>query len=115
LDLAPPDVKAIPIMATIDFRLLQSVEVGSGVGWVRFSAGESSFWRFAVEPHVIWRPLVLAFDDKRSGLLELRLYGIGIPQSISASDFGAIGGMEDGKEFLFPGFTVTVNVLAIKP
>jgi hypothetical protein len=116
LDNAPPDVRAIPLMASLDARVVKSVEAGSGVGWVRFSAGESSFWRFALEPHVIWRPLVLAnVSERQKGLLELRLYGIAIAQEISASDFGAIGGMESGKEFLFPGLTFTVNVLAIKP
>ena len=112
-DQNPPDVRAYPVLGTMTYSLHPALDVGGGIGFVRFSGRGFGFSRFALEPQVTLKPLVLFARSKPSPrlleVLHLRFNVTGILGGIEAEDFGAVSGLSRSAEWL-KGFTIIVNV-----
>jgi len=113
-----PDVHAYPFMVTADFGIprVPIVELGASVGLIRFSGEGFGFNRFAFGPRVTLKPLVLFSSEpktqKKLEVLKLRWTGVGIPGSIDASDFGAIGSFASSGE-LIGGYMIIFDALPL--
>jgi len=109
-----PEVHAYPVLATLSFSQHPALERGGAVGFVRFSGEGFGFNRFAIEPRVVFRPLVFFADvdskaQRQLEFLHLQLYGTGIPSEFTAADFGAIGSFRSDREWL-PCFAIIVDI-----
>jgi hypothetical protein len=124
----PPDVHAVPVMAVVNVGLPRGflgfsrwdvVEPGAAIGLVRFYGEGYGFNRFAVEPRVTFKPLLLfgrPTTPREQQLLEVvqvRLSGVAIPGSIRAADFNATGSFRAGSEFIAPVVSVLIDFTAL--
>ena len=122
-----PDVHATPVMVTVDlgaengFLGVQKwdfLDVGAGIGFVRFHDDRYGFTRFAIEfPRLTVKPLVFFSQEARKRrqleALQIRASFIGIPGDIDAGDFGAIGSFHSSSEYIGPAVSVIFNGWAL--
>ena len=106
-------------LGTVDFGLHNSVELGIGAGFIRFSdLPIDSFTRLAVQPaRVIWKPLAM-FASKGGNLyqreaLQVWFTASWFPGGFTAEDFGAIPGTFDSGKEIQGSFAIGVDLLAL--
>jgi hypothetical protein len=112
----PPGVWAIPISVTADRRIVRGVDVGAGVGLVRFFGEGFGLTRATVSPRLSVAPASLLSDGpatRRTEAFKIRLFFTALLGEFDAGDFGATGDFKGGNELLF-GTTFTIDVLALK-
>jgi hypothetical protein len=111
----PPNAYALPVLATADFGK-HGVEGGLGLGFLRLSGVNSSSWHFVFEPRVTFKPLVFfnrhADSKEWHEMFAARFYLTRVGE-IDPVQFGAIGPPDAGGEWV-PGFSMSINLLAIK-
>jgi len=107
-----PQVHAYPLMIVADYGLNKGIDVGAGVGVVKFSGDGFGFTRFILEPHLSVRPFALLSKDSDppplAEVLEIKVFATGIPGTIDAADFGATGPWRSTGEFE-KGFSIGFN------
>lgn len=111
----PPGVWAIPISVTADRNLKPGIDVGAGLGVVRFTGDDFGFWRTTVSPRLSIAPasLLARNRSRQNEAFKIRLFFTAVLGEFDAGDFGAVGDFKGGNELLF-GTTFSVDVLALK-
>lgn len=108
---------AIPISVTADrgFKRRPGIEVGAGIGAVRFTGDGFGFWRATLSPRISIAPASLLTGDRsrRNDAFKIAVFITALLGEFDAGDFGATGDFKGGNELLF-GTTFTIDVLALK-
>ena len=111
-----PQVKAYPFMIVAHYGLNKGIDVGAGVGVVKFSGDGFGFTRFIFEPRVSVRPFALLSKKPNppliTDIIDLRVFATAIPGTIDAADFGATGSWRSEGEMQY-GFSITFNGFAL--